>query len=164
MNKLTPGQNEKWKIKITGSKGKKEAAEMLASMYDASLDAFRANYWNFNIYPNYSYGKVLWNTDNSFTSLNSILYESGWNYYEGTPSMLYDRLNYFGFSLFGFGYARDGVILKTLPKSVLGETVSISAQGVSKEAVNEAPNYSTEIKKEREKAPETNFEKYICKK
>ena len=44
-DKLTPGQEEEWKLKITGMKGEKVAAELLASMYDASLDAFREHNW-----------------------------------------------------------------------------------------------------------------------
>lgn len=50
-NKLQPGQEEEWKIKITGPGNQKQVAEFLASMYDASLDKFRKNPWNFNIYP-----------------------------------------------------------------------------------------------------------------
>ena len=40
-DKTLPGSEEKWKVKITGYKNEKVAAEMLASMYDASLDQFR---------------------------------------------------------------------------------------------------------------------------
>ena len=40
-DKTLPGSEEKWKVKISGKKGEKVAAEMLASMYDASLDQFK---------------------------------------------------------------------------------------------------------------------------
>ena len=36
-DKTLPGSEEKWKLKISGYKNEKVAAEMLASMYDASL-------------------------------------------------------------------------------------------------------------------------------
>jgi hypothetical protein len=39
-NKLLPGQEEEWQITLRDSKGEKAAAEMLAGMYDASLDVF----------------------------------------------------------------------------------------------------------------------------
>lgn len=39
-DKLQPGATETWKIKISGNNGEKIAAELLANMYDASLDAF----------------------------------------------------------------------------------------------------------------------------
>jgi len=41
------GQSEEWRIKIAGPKGEKVAAEMVAAMYDASLDAFRPHAWTF---------------------------------------------------------------------------------------------------------------------
>jgi uncharacterized protein YfaS (alpha-2-macroglobulin family) len=48
-DKLTPGAEEQWKIIIKGPKGEKVAAELLASMYDASLDAFVKHDWDFNL-------------------------------------------------------------------------------------------------------------------
>jgi uncharacterized protein YfaS (alpha-2-macroglobulin family) len=48
-DKLTPGAEEQWKITIKGPKGEKVAAELLASMYDASLDAFVKHAWDFNL-------------------------------------------------------------------------------------------------------------------
>jgi len=70
-DKLYPGQKEEWKIKIKGPKGEKVAAEMLATLYDASLDQFKANYWNFSIYNSY-YSSSSWTTG-TFTSSNSTL-------------------------------------------------------------------------------------------
>ena len=46
-DKLLPGQQEEWTIKITDSKGKIVNAELLATMFDASLDMLRPNKWNF---------------------------------------------------------------------------------------------------------------------
>ncbi len=50
-----PGSNEEWKIKISGYKGDKVAAELLTSMYDASLDQFKTHAW---------YKPSLFNTNN----------------------------------------------------------------------------------------------------
>jgi hypothetical protein len=44
--KLLPGQEEKWKVKVSGYRGDAIAAEMLAGMYDASLDQFRPHSWS----------------------------------------------------------------------------------------------------------------------
>ncbi len=44
-DKTLPGSEEKWKVKIKGWKKDKVAAEMLASMYDASLDQFKPHAW-----------------------------------------------------------------------------------------------------------------------
>jgi len=44
-DKTLPGSTEKWKVKITGYKKEQAATEMLASMYDASLDQFSSHKW-----------------------------------------------------------------------------------------------------------------------
>lgn len=45
-DKLLPGSKETWKVKISGLKTDQLAAELLTSMYDASLDQFVAHGWN----------------------------------------------------------------------------------------------------------------------
>ena len=44
-DKLLPGENETWSMLISNKKGEKEVAEIVASLYDASLDAFRPHNW-----------------------------------------------------------------------------------------------------------------------
>jgi uncharacterized protein YfaS (alpha-2-macroglobulin family) len=44
-DKTLPGSEEKWKVKVSGLKGDKVAAEMLTAMYDASLDQFQPHAW-----------------------------------------------------------------------------------------------------------------------
>jgi len=46
-DKLKPGQEEQWQFKIKGSESEKITAEVLASMYDASLDQFISHTWDF---------------------------------------------------------------------------------------------------------------------
>ena len=96
-DKLQPGQDETWQFKMKGPKGDKVAAEVLASMYDASLDEFKTHNWNFNpIYrPNYSarfyknsnqsYGVSNFRRNNSFESI------------PGYPYQGFDSLDWFGF-------------------------------------------------------------------
>jgi uncharacterized protein YfaS (alpha-2-macroglobulin family) len=52
--KLSPGNVETIKLKVLGNNGKAITAELLANMYDASLDAFVPNFWSMNIrHPKY---------------------------------------------------------------------------------------------------------------
>jgi uncharacterized protein YfaS (alpha-2-macroglobulin family) len=44
-DKLLPGENEKWTLLVSDKKGKKEMAEIAASLYDASLDAIQLHNW-----------------------------------------------------------------------------------------------------------------------
>ncbi len=62
-NKTEPGTKETVTIKLSGAKGETVAAEMLASMYDASLDQFKEHQWMAPlIYPN-SYNNIGWSGD-----------------------------------------------------------------------------------------------------
>jgi Bacterial Alpha-2-macroglobulin MG10 domain/MG2 domain/Alpha-2-macroglobulin family len=66
-DKTLPGSEEKWKLKISGYKNELVAAEMLASMYDASLDQF---------YPHNWYEPSIWPTyDNDFNWNSSLNFE-----------------------------------------------------------------------------------------
>ncbi len=48
-HKVAPGQKISFKVKITDSQGNPVVAELLASAYDASLDAFARNIWRFSL-------------------------------------------------------------------------------------------------------------------
>lgn len=85
-DKLRPGQEEEWRIKISGHKNEKVAAEMVAAMYDASLDAFAPNNWGFNPYPQYNYAYQGWNPQ-SFSSLGMQVFQ----HYGNLPTDFYDR-------------------------------------------------------------------------
>ncbi len=73
-DKLTPGEPEEWRLRISGPKKEKVAAEMLITMYDASLDAFRNHGYSFNPY-RYNYGP-----DNRYFSGFGLSY--GRSYYD----------------------------------------------------------------------------------
>jgi len=49
-SKLYPGQDEEWRIKISGEKADKVVGEVLAGMYDASLDKIYKSGWQKAIY------------------------------------------------------------------------------------------------------------------
>ncbi len=106
-NKLYPGADEEWTVKISGMKGEKVAAELLANMYDASLDAFRPHGWSFgSIYPTY-YGQSAFSSDSGFGTVNSQMYAESWNEYDyRLQYQNYDQLNWFDFSLYGYRYRR----------------------------------------------------------
>ena len=103
-NKLQPGEKEEWRIKIQGAKSEKVVSEMLATLYDASLDMFRKNSWDFSIYP-YNYSYTHWNSPQDFQVQNFHLFQKDWNPYVYGTSKSYDALNWFGIYLYGYrGY------------------------------------------------------------
>ena len=90
-------------MKISGKKGEKVAAEMLASMYDASLDQFSSHSWkNPDVWPTYS-GYNTWGSRVNFTTTQSI--EKYWNEkYIEQKEKRYDALNYLPvYSLYDHG-------------------------------------------------------------
>ena len=99
---MFPGTKQEWKITVKDKlKGQNSAAEILCSMYDASLDEFVKNKWNFDLYkPNYIPDK--WKTKYSF-KINSSRQYYHRNYNFIRPVIRdYDRLNWFGFDNFGY--------------------------------------------------------------
>lgn len=97
-NKLLPGQAEEWKLILKDKKGEKAAAEMVATMYDASLDAFRPNNWYLSIYQNY-YARLHWSSGVARMVSSTEAYELTPTY-EPIPARNYDELNYFGLGFY----------------------------------------------------------------
>ncbi|MBE9467847.1 MAG: hypothetical protein IMY72_05930 [Bacteroidetes bacterium] len=97
-NKLLPGESEEWKIKIKNNAGEKIVAEMMADLYDASLDKFKKNIWNFNIYKNY-YSSLSWETNTFYATRSNSIYKNINKYYS-FPTDTYNRFNWFGFNYY----------------------------------------------------------------
>ncbi|UEG51270.1 alpha-2-macroglobulin [Ferruginibacter lapsinanis] len=94
-DKLLPGAKEKWTVKISGNKGEKIAAEILAGMYDASLDQFKPHNWNkLDIWPNL-YNTIDW-TSTGFRSVYAELYNKAEREDITQLPKSYDRLLSFG--------------------------------------------------------------------
>ncbi len=106
-DKLLPGQQEQWQLIIKNKKGEKVAAEMLASMYDASLDAFRPNNWYLNPYHSY-YARYNWVNEIERVS-SAAVYNNTGNTYVNVDYLYYDHLNTFGLSYYNnyYGYYGD---------------------------------------------------------
>ena len=110
-NKLLPGQKEEWKLKIKGPKGEKVAAEMLATMYDASLDAFASNGFYMDIYNSY-YSNKHW-VNKGFQAKTSQLWQNNWNKTSQIYFRNYDKLNWFGYSVNYYGYRYKNLVGST---------------------------------------------------
>jgi len=114
-SKILPGEKEEWKIKILKDvqsskynvpmvKGSQAAggipveAEFMATMYDASLDAFRPNTWSFSLYRRI-FGSSPWDLGpGAGLSRGSA---EGKNDERGFREVVYPQLNWFGLNYFG---------------------------------------------------------------
>ncbi|WP_027078327.1 alpha-2-macroglobulin family protein [Maribacter antarcticus] len=129
-DKLQPGTDERWSFKIKGPKGDKVAAELLASMYDASLDTFRGHYWSFSplAKPTY-YSNRRTNAYRCFMNSSFSTYQDNESYGYSNPS--FDSFNWFGL-YFGNkvrirGYA-SGVSQRMMKKAAPGAEAEVSME------------------------------------
>lgn len=159
-DKLMPGAKEEWRLKISGPKGEKVAAQLLASMYDASLDHFVPHVWDMDIWQsNYSrmgwdrmepfgmsdgrsiYREVVMPQDTSRTYPHLIT-ESGWA-----------RYGYFRGNVFRGGLVEGAYAIAGHSRSVDGDAMLsvLEAGNVSYNMTTDANGASTALAKTEDK-------------
>ncbi|TWO31663.1 alpha-2-macroglobulin [Seonamhaeicola sediminis] len=98
-DRLQPGTDETWSFNIKGPKGDKVSAELLASMYDASLDQFKPHVWDFSpISKRTYYSPYRINSNQSFGTKGFTIHNAN-NYRPSYTTQYYDQFNWFGFSM-----------------------------------------------------------------
>ena len=118
-DKLEPGQKEKWTVKVLGEDKEKINAEVLANMYDKSLDQFAGNSFSWQqIYQKYflmnSYG------------VNEGLSQE--NYNKRVPYLKTKNVNVPDFNWFGGGvYDEFSVVAKGVSSSAKMEVMTDAA-------------------------------------
>ncbi|WBX73084.1 MG2 domain-containing protein [Tenacibaculum pacificus] len=142
-DKLQPGTTEKWSFTIKNDKKNKVTAEVLASMYDASLDEFKSHNWSFNPIRTATY----YSRGNSSSAYHSFGNEHfrvfNRQYSNSYSNQQYDKLKWFGFR-FGEDYRRRTMMSKN---SSRGMNMDISESGAiqeEEELVEETVIESTE--------------------
>ncbi|MEN0052401.1 MAG: alpha-2-macroglobulin family protein [Mucilaginibacter sp.] len=104
-NKLQPGEKEQWKLQVSSQNNQKQAAEMLAGLYDASLDDITpAQNWEAMMTPQAKYepNYFAWNSYDFINTVATqpILYRlNGYN----LLTRDYEKLNLFDYNYYG-GY------------------------------------------------------------
>ncbi|TCP22102.1 alpha-2-macroglobulin family protein [Tenacibaculum skagerrakense] len=124
-NKLQPGANETWSFTVKGAQKDKVAAELLAGMYDASLDQFKPHNWNFNpiAKPTYSFGT--YTTSQHSFGTNYFRVQNDSQMYFNYPTLQYDQLNWFGF------YFENGNRLNKLYEAAPVEAEALMVRGAA---------------------------------
>lgn len=108
-DKLAPGTPETWSFRITNDE-KGAEAELLASMYDASLDQFRTNNWSvYTRFPQNFYPKGYTSTFSSFGTNSSRAYGLQTTYFR-MPKRSYSQLNWFGLSMTNTSWSQRSYI------------------------------------------------------
>ncbi len=100
-DRLAPGDRETWRLRISGPKKEKVAAELVAAMYDASLDQFLPHSWSKVGFPTH-YHSLSVNPDGFGDQGGVVRYTRR----EREPRPIerrYAEVDWFGLSLRGYG-------------------------------------------------------------
>lgn len=117
-SRLQPGQEEEWTLSVKHPDGKTATANVLATLYDASLNTFATNKWNFSLY--FSRNKPLVHTQcfSAYTPSLSATYEVK---YRDVPLLSWTRWREDMFSYnrrytVGFGAKKPALRIRGLSK------------------------------------------------
>ena len=113
VSKLEPGQKETWTAVITGPDAKKAVAEMVAALYDQSLDAYLPHVWqaSFNVFRRDG-TRFNWQFENMAMYLNPIL--GSWPLDQKNVQITYRKLpasitvDLWGYQYYAFGGMSKG--------------------------------------------------------
>ncbi len=132
-DKLQPGTDETWRFKIKGPKGEKIATELLASMYDASLDQFKTHHWNFNPIQKPTYYSIYrLHAGQSFRTNTFRIENAQYNHGSYTVQN-YDQLNLFGLYFSEYYYGRQQYLRRlnaAIPSTYTSKNVSHVTKGM----------------------------------
>lgn len=164
-DKTLPGSKETWKVKISGYRKEKVAAEMLGSMYDASLDQFYPHQWMKPYVWRQSTGLKYWTDNGNFRSANANIRDTQYGEYKSFNKS-YDQLIrgwgmndlYMPMTAAGGGRSRvmrmatKGTVVESMPQAA-----PMMADNLAEEATDakEAPARSQEEKKNKTGDTET---------
>ncbi|MDW8302205.1 MAG: alpha-2-macroglobulin family protein [Bacteroidia bacterium] len=116
-NKLQPGQKEEWKLTVSGKNAEKVMAELLANLYDASLDLFKPNDWNLSLYPNYDSHYGIHEYGLGLSHIGT--FQEHWYQYVYGYSLSDDQINYYG--LYFYQTYRDLYLKRGSKKGKMSE-------------------------------------------
>jgi hypothetical protein len=158
-DKLKPGQDEEWRLRISGPKGEQVAAEMVAALYDESLDQFAANSWSMWPFSTQDYSAYSWNNQ-AFGAVSANYYLS--TRQENEAGKAYPRLNWFGYIYDGEGgdFQMAGRPKRAMMRSAPGAAMmdstsdSMSAPESANAAQEKVVAYSAPVLKKDEEALE----------
>ncbi len=106
-SKLLPGEKETWTLKVKGPGAEKRAAELVAALYDESLDAFLPHHWQTLLSQFFrNYTNITQRFSNRDENFYAIL--ADWNHFPSVTERIYPAFTAeIAESLSGYGYLRE---------------------------------------------------------
>ena len=148
-DKIQPNSKEKWTVKILGDDKERIQAEVLANMYDQSLDQFRANKYEWRkIYQQY----FIASSYEIQNDLNQKNYSKDFKYLD-EKSIQYPEFNWFNGGIYGSGirnqagikirgYAPPAAPMKTMAKN---EVAMATVADAVMPSSNKAPKITKQL-------------------
>ncbi|MPL55299.1 hypothetical protein SDC9_00770 [bioreactor metagenome] len=130
-DKLQPNSKEKWTIKLSGEDKEKVTAEVLANMYDKSLDQFAANYYSWQSL----YQKPYWITDYNIREALDQKYFSKRLKYFNYYGIQKPEFNWFDGAIYGKNI--EGVVVTALGIKREQASLGYATAPVAMEAVSD---------------------------
>lgn len=142
-NRMLPGQKESWRFRVVDADSLPVMAEVLASMYDASLDKITPHKWFFNPVRNvyistYPFSKS--EVYNKVYLYGSLKHPAD---YIPAPELRFDELNWQGlFDKYRFNEQMVVGFAKSAPMKMVGSIATAEAQGVAfdRKSTDDAPS------------------------
>lgn len=153
-DKLQPGSQEEWRMRVTDATGKPVRANLMASLYDASLDKLYQHDWRFNLWFS---RPVPWIQAGMLSASQRVGMYGGFPYvrtYTGLDLLngAYSSLLVFSGTVYTRGVNLLGTSTRMLAKQSAGNVVEVKSQPamtVEESAVVAAPNViSSNFKKD----------------
>lgn len=153
-DKLQPGSQEEWRMRVTDATGKPVRANLMASLYDASLDKLYQHDWRFNLWFS---RPVPWVQAGMLSASQRVGMYGGFPYvrtYTGLDLLNgeYSSLLVFSGTVYTRGVNLLGTSTRMLAKQSAGDVVEVKfqpAMTVEESAVVAAPNViSSNFKKD----------------
>lgn len=148
-DRLIPGQSEEWKISVKDVAQNPVLAELLAGMYDASLDKISQNNWSFNPIRSIYLNPPRFNSGNSFGTSSGSL--TRWLDSSNVSPLLFDSFNWFGWSIYSSmlrttgavqirGMAKAGGVLDEMVVSEVNMAVAYGEENKIRESDSSVPS------------------------
>ncbi len=157
-DKMQPVEAEKWTLKITGTAGEKVNAELLAAMYDQSLDQFQPNSFSWETLKRNFYNIVSYRYDENLQSLYyAKRIERLPETYFTIPSFSwYGNRQFYSGNIMLRGAARQQMVMAEAAAAPLVET-SMADSAAKKDAANAVADATLEKVPVRKNLNETAF-------
>ena len=152
-DRLTPGQKEEWKLVVTNPDGTPADAQLMATLYDKSLDQLYPHQWSFAPYMTIPTPSTSWNHSSWGRIYGHAAHE--WEPLE-VKGMRFSHFDYIGWQLLGFEYYDEdalnevvvvgyGTAKRRLSRNVMVEDgepmmmASMAAEPMARETEEPAP-------------------------